>query len=57
MMLMQLKQLKKAVAQAGQAGWGTEMLSDDVASHDAAAAAAGSLGHTHTSIKALLRLC
>ena len=38
MMLMQRKELKKA-AQAAQAGWGTEMLSDDVSSHDAAAGA------------------
>jgi hypothetical protein len=38
MMLMQRKELKKA-AQAAQAGWGTEMLSDDVPSHDAAAGA------------------
>ena len=45
MMLMQLKELKKEAAQAAQAGWGTEMLSDDVTSHDAAAttAAAGGL--------------
>ena len=39
MMLMQLKELKKEAAQAAQAGWGTEMLSDDVTSHDAAAGA------------------
>jgi hypothetical protein len=39
MMLMQLKELKKEAAQAAQAGWGTEMLSDDVMSHDAAAGA------------------
>lgn len=45
MMLMQLKELKKEAAQAAQAGWGTEMLADDVTSHDAAAttAAAGGL--------------